>query len=47
MVSPDMVEHLLLDLEVVRTEVALNLKQSTVGESGSVSLQSERPTGLF
>ena len=43
MLAPDMVEHLLLDLEVVCTDVALNLKQSLVGEIGSVYLQSENP----
>jgi hypothetical protein len=30
-VAPDMVQHLLLDLEVVHTAVALNWEQSTVG----------------
>ena len=41
--APDVVEHLLLDLQVVRTEAALNWKQFSVGESGSVYLQSENP----
>ena len=41
--APDVVEHLLLVLQVVCTEVALNWKQFSVGESGSVYLQSENP----
>ena len=39
----DVVEYLRLDLQVVCTEAALNWKQFSVGESGSVYLQSENP----
>ena len=41
--APDVVKHLLLVLQVVCTEAALNWKQFSVGESGSVYLQSENP----
>ena len=39
----DVVEYLRLDLQVVCTEAALNWKQLSVGQSGSVYLQSENP----
>ena len=41
--APDVVEHLLLVLQVVCTEASLNWKQLSVGQSGSVYLQSENP----